>query len=555
MNGNFPLDITKLPFSGRKSRCMIFYETNGEALDAENGMYLSQNTEGMLGGGAQFYRNKNYLLITPMKDGKELEYTYCADISAVQIKTEKGNIDITFASDGSMRIYANNVGIRLTAKMGFGDVAMMCASAAEADMDGAVYYMIPSVGRVTVDSHYDLLTYRYTDPVIDFIPDNGTLEIAVFDHTYKDMPEPEITGSFEECRKDMQEEFVAFTKKVLPVADSCLTEIYGLWISCKSFPDQPGGMYMSNVITKVYPRAAEQPVISLAFADVDEAVELINKFTKYITPAGLVPEQTNRTRQIFQTGSMDYGYAVLEMMKKGKLSTDKLKTLYNLLATVDGWWTANRSHDGGVSFFYAYRFEAGNVGNDIFDGGTPTVAADLMTRMICEAYALSKLAGGLGLENAEKSWSDIAEKRLEFLTEKLWQNGRFVSLTGDKSIVCGSAICYMPLMLGAHLPKEIAKTLADSLIASDLVVPGRGIKAESSDNETDTVLTAFLAAGLADCGFYDKAETIVDWLTEASNTVGLDTVIAAEGTPGYRCGSLFAPAVCAAKIFCTGKIG
>ena len=74
---------------------MVFCENNGASLDVENGLYLSQSTEGMLGGGAQFYRDKNYLLLTPEADGCSITYTYEATTSFVSLKTEKGSILIT----------------------------------------------------------------------------------------------------------------------------------------------------------------------------------------------------------------------------------------------------------------------------------------------------------------------------------------------------------------------------------------------------------------------------------------------------------------------------
>ena len=57
---------------------MIFCEENGATLDADNGLYLSQNVESVLMGGAQFLRNKNYLLITPVLGAEPVEYTYSA---------------------------------------------------------------------------------------------------------------------------------------------------------------------------------------------------------------------------------------------------------------------------------------------------------------------------------------------------------------------------------------------------------------------------------------------------------------------------------------------
>lgn len=549
-----PLDLTKIPFGSADSRCMLFYETDGAALDAENGLYLSQSTEGMLGGGAQFYRNKDYLLISLWRDGAALPYTFTADMTAVCLKAEEAEADITFAPDGSMRIYAKGAGVRLTAKMGFGDVATMHGTAAEADMDAAAYYMIPAKGMVTVDSHYNLLTYRYTDPVIDFIPDGDNLEIAIFDKSYKDSVQPEIRGGFEDCVTAREAAFEEFKKALVGVNEETQLAAYGLWIAKKPFPNQENGAYPSNAITVCYPRAVEQPILSMAFLCGKEAIDLINKFTRYITKAGLVPEKTNRAKQLFQTVSMDYGYAVLALLEKAEITAEEAVSLYNLLSTVDGWWTANRSFDGGTSFYYAYRFECGCNTSSILFGGTPAVTPDLMTRMILQAKALSALAEKLGHTEAAMSWKAKAEARLYYLLKELWQNGSFTAAASGEKYTCGSALCYLPLLLGKLLPADIAKVLTASLMASPLAVPGRGLKAETDGTEIDTVITALLIAGLADCGFEKEAATVWNWLAAAEKANGLAASFPAHGEVTYRCGGMYPPVACAAMLFSASKV-
>ena len=106
---DYPLDITAVPFGRRGAGCMVFCEENGEGLDAENGLYLSQSTEGVLMGGAQFLRDKNYLLITPMKNGEKIAYTYTATTSNIQIEGGGGRIYITFSPEGTLRIWSQGL--------------------------------------------------------------------------------------------------------------------------------------------------------------------------------------------------------------------------------------------------------------------------------------------------------------------------------------------------------------------------------------------------------------------------------------------------------------
>ncbi len=545
---SYPLDITRIPFSCRRSRCMVFYEDKGAPLDAENGLYLSQSTEGMLGGGAQFYRNKDYLLLTPEKEGKPLEYTWGATTSGVRMLTGEGELSMTFAGDGSLRIFGDGPALLITAKMGFGDVAEKKGETAEIRMDGTSFTMIPVTGSVTVDSHYDLLTYRYTDPVIRFLPDNGKLEIAVFDRSFDGAVRE--SRPFAECRAETEEAFAAFRKKLTGTEDAGIEESYSLWIGPKAFPGFEGDVYPSNVITAVYPRAAEQPVLSLAFRDTDEAFGLITKFAPFITKGGLLPEQASGSRRLYQTASMDHGLAVLELLANGEPSEEQCRALYDMLATVDEWWVRNRSSDGGISFFYAFRYESGSVSDGIFSAGTPVTAPDLAARMVLQAEALSRLADRIGLTEAAERWQKAAEGRLGYLKENLWQDGRFAARTSEGVTGGASALCCVPAILGSRLPEDMRQALAETL-TGELLVPGRGIR--TGAGETDTVLTCLLAAGLIAGGQRGAGEKLLEAVAEAEKAFGLAATYPETGEADCRCAGQYTPAVCAAKLYADSK--
>lgn len=550
MRKNYPIDITRLPFSCRRSRCMVFCENNGASLDVENGLYLSQSTEGMLGGGAQFYRDKNYLLLTPEADGCSITYTYEATTSFVSLKTEKGSILITFAADGGMRIFSDGPGLLVTAKMGFGDVAQKVGEAAEISMDGAMYHMIPTVGSVSVDSHYDLLTYRYTDPVIRFLPENGKLEIAVFDDSFTQMDCIKAGYSEQEAVMQMEAAFAEFQNKLVDAAAVGIEERYSLWIGAKAFPGLKGEVYPSNVVTAVYPRAEEQPVLSMAFSDGNEAYDLLTKFAPLLTKGGLLPEQVSGNKKLYQTVSMLHGLAALELLRKSEISDEQERELYDMLATVDAWWVKNRSTDNGISFYYAYRFESGYPLDGVFSKGTPVVAPDLIARMVLQAEALSQLANRLGFEEATDRWENIADVRLAYLVKELWKGGRFIAWANGEDTAGDSVLCCVPVILGKRLPEEIRTALAAKL-TGDLLIPNLGIL--SGNGRTDTILTCILAAGLYDCGQREAGDALMDAVAKAEESFGLEASYPVDGNVVYRCAGQYTPATCAAVLYAASK--
>lgn len=547
---DYPLDITRVPFSRRTAGCMVFFEDNGAPLDADNGLYLSQSVEGALMGGAQFLRNKNYLLITPVLGPDPVEYTYTATMSKVSIKADAGTIDITFDKEGGMRIKADKLGIRLTAKMGFGDVAVHQGAYAQVDMDSAVYYIVPQTGTITVDSHYDLLMYRYSDPVIELIPEDGKLEMTVRDRNQG--PADVQPVDFDECVAAMEADLNAFADILVDVPEGMETLIYGLWIAEKPFRETID-MYPSNVVTAVYPIAKEQPILSLPFKCTAKAAELISNFAEYTTKLGLVPEYANRTLELYQTVAMDYGYAALMLLEKGGVSEEDAAKIYDFLATVNRWWTNNRTNDGGISFFYAYNFECGNLKSSTIKMGTPAITPDLMTKMILLAQALAAYAEKIGAAGAADMWKEAAEARYSFLMTKLWKDGKFICMLADGTeYESDSVMCCAPIMLGKTLCADAAKAVAET-ITGKFLVPGKGITVEAGGAVIDTTTMSLIICGLADAGFANEAKAAADAAKAYIAENGLYAEYPAAAAPEKRCAALYQPAACAAVLAAVSK--
>jgi putative isomerase len=550
---DYPLDITAVPFGRRGAGCMVFFEENGCELDAENGLYLSQITEGVLMGGAQFLRNKNYLLITPVKGGKAVPYTYTASTSGIRIAGGDGHICMAFAPGGELKIWADGLDIRLTAKMGFGDVAEKRGHGAQIEMDGAAYSIVPVLGQVKVNSRYDLLTYRYTDPVIDILQENGRLDISVYDRKLNSEELPPAPCTFSECAEKAAEDFSRFMKSVVHVPEGMETLMYSLWVQEKNFGEEGGVMYPSNVVTAVYPRAAEQPILSLAFCDAEIAAGLITNFAGYATGRGLIPELVTRGKKVCQTAAMDHGYAALRLLERGGLSVTALEDMYDMLCTIDTWWRENRSYDGGVSFFCAYPFECGDVKSSVNSRGLPVVTPDLMVKMIFTAEALAECGEQLKLDGAAGRWRETAARRLRYLTDNLWNGERFVcALPDGTKFESGSILCCTPVLLGEKLPQEQVEKTA-GLIMDKFFVPGRGLKTEEGGETTDTVLSALLAAGLCDTGYAQMAGEISGAVKSCIEEYGLYGSYPVKHAPKKRCGGLYPPCACAAVLYCLGK--
>ena len=249
---------------------------------------------------------------------------------------------------------------------------------------------------------------------------------------------------------------------------------------------------------------------------------------------------------------MDYGTAALELLEKGTLTCEQMDAVYDMLATIDAWWTENRSEDG-IRFYYAYRYECGIDSSSAVKEGTPAITPDLMTRMILSATALAEYAERIGAESAAVRWKAAAEKRLKYLLENLWSGDRFVCrLTDGTEYKSESILCWMPLMLGKRLPEDI-RDKAGQMIENNFLVKEKGLLVEEKGEEVNTLIMSLIIAGLYDVGQKEVADRAAEAMKKYMRGNGLHMLYSVDSMPVNRCGSLYQPAACAAVLFALSK--
>ncbi|MDR1589867.1 MAG: hypothetical protein LBS51_06705 [Oscillospiraceae bacterium] len=578
MGEGIALDLKKVPFSRRNAAYLFFEEDNsgGGISDRERfrhddapllysgedegetgyppGLYITASSHGST------IRRKGLLRLIPTRGGEPADYTYRAAPEKLTIESGDGVIEIILDGDDSVRIRGRGLGLRFFTRMEFMEGAAtlpdgtVCLEIFGIYFVGGSFYFRRLDGGITLDAAYNNQTCRTESATVELIPsENGTFETAIFSINPNEY-EIESYKPFDECLAEIEGDFDAFRRRY-GAEDTRLAALceYLLWISYQDMdrlsaaPNLKADMIFSGRIRDVLAKMFHQPLHSLAVADSRAALGILLDAFAHISDR-MLPTEVSRNRILFGAFPPAFGLALLELIKRPgaeTLPTEQLRALYDGMAEHFGWWRTARSL-GENSFSYNMPRECG------YDAATyalcdfPLETPDLYAWLILYAEALAALAAAAGLGGADE-WTACAKGLLDTLISELWDGDSFVcrgALSG-RVFKCGSALTYLPIILGERLPREIAAKLAADLGDGAKFMSGRGFLSESREGPyfsagesgrgaVDLPLQAVLILGLCAAGHGDTAAAAAAAVISAAETFGVRDVIVPDGEQPAR---------------------
>ncbi|MFB7507274.1 amylo-alpha-1,6-glucosidase [Streptomyces broussonetiae] len=148
-------------------------------------------------------------------------------------------------------------------------------------------------------------------------------------------------------------------------------------------------------------------------------------------------------------------------------SEAELATVYDRLECWTDFWLTARRAPGADLAHYQHGNDSGWDNATTFDRERVVVAADLAAFLVLQMHELSNVATELGRQGDARRWARAAEETQTALLEQLWSGDRFVAqgVTGGNTWSSSSLLDLMPIVLGEHLPGEVAGALADHIKA------------------------------------------------------------------------------------------
>ena len=464
------LDLKLIPFSRRKSRHMVYEETDNGGNGWEKGLYLAFAVEtiAMFRMGAS--GPKGFLRIVPVFEGEKLDYTYEASVGLLVIKTIKGNITIVLDGSKILRIGGRGIGLRFEGRVGFGENVYMKKHGIEFLKGGVIYLIKPVKGEISLDSHWDLKALHATNPIIDVTPDkNAEFEIAIFDANLALELAP-LSGSLEtaaeESKRDFENFSADFVKTSGKYADFCSLAAYGYWMGLRE-----DGLACANKLSNQKYYSQQVPALALPIIDPSKAIDILSAQLDTASPAGLVPVWFTDKAKLTETVPPIYACPASVILANGgldMLQAEKLSAFYKKLSTAVGWWFSKRTNAEGLSF-YAFRHESGWPEHTSFACDTPTATADLAALLVLACSSLSAMAAVLDKTNEATEWEAKAKIQHANITDKFWHKDGFVNINTTTGARCSAdgLLSLFPLLIGKLLPKEITEVLVKKASAAD----------------------------------------------------------------------------------------
>ncbi|MGV4983691.1 amylo-alpha-1,6-glucosidase [Streptomyces sp. NRAIS4] len=149
------------------------------------------------------------------------------------------------------------------------------------------------------------------------------------------------------------------------------------------------------------------------------------------------------------------------------LGQAELAEIYGRLERWTDFWLTARRAPGAELPHYQHGNDSGWDNATTFDPERVVVTADLAAFLVLQLRELADLATELGRRDEARRWTRAAEDTQTALLEQLWSGDRFVArgVAGGDTWSSSSLLDLMPIVLGEHLPGEVAGALADHIKA------------------------------------------------------------------------------------------
>lgn len=205
--------------------------------------------------------------------------------------------------------------------------------------------------------------------------------------------------------------------------------------------------------------------------------------------SGVLPDFVNDRYAYFAfTKPPIEGWLLQKMLetKRNFLTEDRLAEVFRPLENWTEYWFSYTDYTGNGLPSYNHGNDAGWDNSTIFQLGGPVQSPDLLSFLILQMKALSKIAGLLGRPGREEYWQKRSEKNLKKLTEIFWTGNCFVPIKKGHSkedFVGDSLITYIPIILGKILPDEITEKLVEDLREENRFLTKYGLATENLSSD------------------------------------------------------------------------
>lgn len=464
------IDITRVPFSDRGSRILIYKDKNSSSLYIK----LAERMVGLESGLEAYLQRppliKNLVLIDSERRALDFEVETYPHV--LYFKTELGDFGMVFQDNQTI-----SIGLPPNQQVGFRlHVAPYFWLSTE---NGGSLKSIRNLGYATnaeiIENHITPVDNGYSIYFLVRSAEDSAITLTV--RSSSDLHHE--TQPFTSAYNQAEARWRSWFSKVPPVGDKFLrTYAYAWWVMASNLISPQGSVIyeamLPSKINYVGLWLWDSAMHALAFRHIDPelARNQIRAMLAYQLPDGMLPDAIHDEGVVSEidhpiraevTKPPILAWAALKLHEMDP-AVDFLKEIYVPLVRWNAWWTSMNDDDSDGLMQYNHPYSSGLDDNPLWDYGMPVESPDLNTYLCVQMGSLASIAEVLGMEAEGAMWRRRAAGIVRRMIDDMWDEhaGLFRALHDNEPLPVVTPFNLYPLWTG-QLPEGMRNRLIEHL--------------------------------------------------------------------------------------------
>jgi len=464
------IDITKVPFSERGSRLLVFKYPN------ESGLYVKL-AERLLGldPGLEAYLNRppfiqNLTLVD--QDGQSLEFDTVTHPNVIYLHTELGAFKLVYQDN---QILSFGLPPNVTAGIRF----LVTPYLWQKEESGGTLKSIRNIAYNTnAEVIHNQITPQEGGYTIDYLVKSGNdSAITIVIRNSSDLSHQVLPCSVSIAASE--ERWQEWFNNIPPVDERYqLAYAYAWWVMANNLISPLGNVaYEAMFPSKInyiglWLWDSAMHSLALRYIDPELARNQIRAMLAYQLPDGMLPDAIHDEGIVSEidhpiraevTKPPILAWAALKLHEIDP-DLEFLKEIYVPLVRWNAWWTSMNDDDADGLVQYNHPYSSGLDDNPLWDFGMPVESPDINTYLCVQMGSLAVIAEEIGIEVEGAMWRKRAEAIVRRMIKDFWdeQAGVFQALHEDQVVPVLTPFNLFPLWSG-QLPDHISDRLIDHL--------------------------------------------------------------------------------------------
>ncbi|MER6569063.1 trehalase family glycosidase [Streptomyces sp. NPDC001093] len=397
---------------------------------------------------------------------------------------EGGHVDLAYESPDTVRLRGSGLGI-----------SVFAAAQTLTPFSGTYFFHDPATNGHVFTSYETGRRYRVTvlsgalaDPagaqalgsgdrgLAMAAATDGTWEMAIeeLDTSRPPYASPapfdEIVEATKRGFRDFVDAVAPWRSSATPAAELAAYVVWSATVRPTGLVTRPAVLMSKHWMDKVWSWDHCFNALALARGCPELALDQFTLPFDHQDDSGALPDSVTHSEVLYNFVKPPiHGWAFGHLRRRLPTPPDEaeLAEIYHRLERWTDFWLTARRAPGAELAHYQHGNDSGWDNATTFDPERVVVTADLAAFLVLQLHELAELATELGRVDEARRWTRAAEETQTALLEQLWSGDRFVAqgVAGGDTWSSSSLLDLMPIVLGEHLPGQVAGALADHIKA------------------------------------------------------------------------------------------